>query len=885
MKNILMSLAMIMVCLQSGSYAADVNSGEFFKIYDASVSETDKWYINDHCFIRDANGLWHLFGITDREPLNPASNTINLAHATAMKLTQSPWARQPYALTADANAGEKQLWAPDIILHDGTYYMFYCAGSLKGNSKYRIHLATSKDLITWKRHPANPMVVDGYDARDPYILKMGDEWVMYYTATSTPRGGNHIVACCKSKDLIHWGQRSVVFTDPSVGTFGGPTESPQVIRRGEYYYLFIGPRDEKGCVDSYRNTTIFRSKDPFRWTMQDRVGQLTAHAVEVVRDVDGQWYVSHCGWAQGGVYLAKLNWNDGLDDADTSMPAPEGTQSPIVTSSEKKAMRIWTVDPLTKVFRDDEPVVSDEPVAEAAGGECATLQIVVRSDRKVEGLTASLEPLILENGIACKLSKTRVRFVGYVHVGYPVKNPPSDQLRKPPGEFPDVLLDDKTVNLEADSSQPIWISIDVPAKTRAGLYGGKVKISGMAGGKKETLEVPVAVKVYDVSIGKSRLWLTNWFYTNKYRTNASTDTNLAELEQYSAAYWELLRKYAQDMAQHRQNMVKLSPLELTEYSTGESGKFKFDFGRFDRAVGIFIEEGVIGRIEGSHLGRRINDKWENQFEAVICKIEEGKTIMAGCDPCSAQADEFYSQFLPALVQHLGQKGWLDIYVQHVADEPTIETAGSYISIAKLVRKYSPQLKIIEACHTKELEGFVDIWVPQMNFLSDKGNFEFYKKRQEAGDEVWFYTCMYPQGEFANRFIEQPLWKTRILHWINYHYGLTGYLHWGYNCWNSNPFKETAVYSGGLPGGDSWIVYPGIDGPVDSIRFEAMRDGAADYELLCMLGEFDSAAAKALTARHIQAIDKYGCDIKSFRQTRRELLEMLSKNKSEQVSLR
>lgn len=112
MKNILIAIATIVVFLQSGSRAEDVNSGKFFKIYDASNSETDKWYINDHCFVRDANGLWHLFGITEREPLNPASNTLNFAHATALKLTQSPWEKKPYALTADANAGEKQLWAP-----------------------------------------------------------------------------------------------------------------------------------------------------------------------------------------------------------------------------------------------------------------------------------------------------------------------------------------------------------------------------------------------------------------------------------------------------------------------------------------------------------------------------------------------------------------------------------------------------------------------------------------------------------------------------------------------------------------------------------------------------------------------------------------------------
>jgi hypothetical protein len=61
---------------------------------------------------------------------------------------------------------------------------------------------------------------------------------------------------------------------------------------------------------------------PFDRLREDRVGQLVAHAVEVVRDVDGQWYVSHCGWGQGGVYLAKFYWNDGLDDTDTSMPVP-----------------------------------------------------------------------------------------------------------------------------------------------------------------------------------------------------------------------------------------------------------------------------------------------------------------------------------------------------------------------------------------------------------------------------------------------------------------------------------------------------------------------------------------------------------------------------------
>jgi beta-fructofuranosidase len=160
------------------------------------------------------------------------------------------------------------------------------------------------------------MVVDGYDARDPFVLRVKDQWVMYYTATSKPEGGNHLVACATSDDLVSWSGRKVVFLDPSEGTYGGPTESPFVVRRGMYYYLFIGPRG------GYRGTVVYRSRDPYRWTPDDRVGRIDAHAAEVVRGVDGGWYVSHCGWGQGGVYLARLHWNDGLDDADTSLAPP-----------------------------------------------------------------------------------------------------------------------------------------------------------------------------------------------------------------------------------------------------------------------------------------------------------------------------------------------------------------------------------------------------------------------------------------------------------------------------------------------------------------------------------------------------------------------------------
>lgn len=293
-----------------------VEAGPFVKIYDPSVGENEPWYINDHCFVFGPDQVWHLFGITDHEPPRP-SEEDNFAHATAQTLLQQPWDKRPFALRAVTTAPwrERHLWAPHVIFHDNMYFMFYCAGD-NDNARYKIHLATSPDLQKWSRHPKNPMVVDGYDARDPFLLRLDDKWVMYYTATSKPAGGNHIVAYVTSDDLITWSHRGVAFVDPSEGTWGGPTESPFVVQRDDQYYLFIGPRDD------YVGTDVFVSDDPLRWELENKVGHIASHAAEVVRDVDGKWYVSHCGWGQGGVYLAPLLWQDGMKDPETNIVAP-----------------------------------------------------------------------------------------------------------------------------------------------------------------------------------------------------------------------------------------------------------------------------------------------------------------------------------------------------------------------------------------------------------------------------------------------------------------------------------------------------------------------------------------------------------------------------------
>jgi hypothetical protein len=290
-----------------------ISSGEWERIYDPSVGEAERWYINDHTFVRDQGGTWHLFGITHAEPMAPFDEK-QFAHATAPAL-HGPWTKAPVALSADGAWGETHLWAPHVIEHGGLYWMFYCAGGAS-KSEYRIHLATSRDCWTWERHGANPMIIDGFEARDPMVLRVGGRWVMYYTATSEREGGRHIVAAAKSDDLMHWEGRQTVYEDAMSGTGAGPTESPFVIERAGLYYLFIGPdyeslvrsREESGRYDrgAYRRTRVLASEDPFWFGLDGLAGTIDAHAAEVIMGESGATWVSHCGWGEGGVWLAPL---------------------------------------------------------------------------------------------------------------------------------------------------------------------------------------------------------------------------------------------------------------------------------------------------------------------------------------------------------------------------------------------------------------------------------------------------------------------------------------------------------------------------------------------------------------------------------------------------
>ncbi|HNQ88185.1 MAG TPA: hypothetical protein PKM73_06205 [Verrucomicrobiota bacterium] len=109
----------------------------------------------------------------------------------------------------DCGAWEKDcIYQPWLVAEAGRFYNFYNAAN---GGREQMGVAVSEDLLTWKRHPGNPIVRNrdgGFDAEfcsDGKVFRDGDHWVMLYFGVG--RGGAHIMAAF-SRDLLRWTARA-----------------------------------------------------------------------------------------------------------------------------------------------------------------------------------------------------------------------------------------------------------------------------------------------------------------------------------------------------------------------------------------------------------------------------------------------------------------------------------------------------------------------------------------------------------------------------------------------------------------------------------------------------------------------------------------------------
>lgn len=543
----------------------------------------------------------------------------------------------------------------------------------------------------------------------------------------------------------------------------------------------------------------------------------------------------------------------------------------------------WTPEPLEKVFPNDEPPEtsdSDSVSVTAPRDSWVSAQVAITADEDLGSVAATVSPLEHAGGAEIAGDRISARPVGYVPVEENTPDTPAAELvGEAPGRFPDPLLPDSRFEVAAGETRSVWISIRTPEDAPAGRYRGTVSVET----GDDTQLVDLGLDLQPVTIpDRTDIWLLNYVSIGRIAT-------FHDVDRWSEPFWELLEAYAENLGDHRQNVINASLAGLVRISVDESDALDFDFSRLDRFVETFDDAGVADRVSIGSLARRPDrvggrgsdvDVREDLYSTPVeilgpdGSVDHERESVPVSDP---SFQEFVTALLSALHMHLEERGWLDRFMLDIADEPYDDVAESYNLLGELVREHAPGLRTIEPTSTHAIAESIDIWVPRLEgFDADK---EYYAARQEAGDEVWHYTCLAPRGEYPNRLVDYSLVKVRILQWINFKYGLEGFLHWGYNHWTDAPFEDVENepnHPGGLPPGDAFIVYPGRDGPIDSMRWEATRAGMEDFALLNLLAEREGeAAAQEFCDRVIQSPTAFVRDPARFRELREELVERVA----------
>ncbi|NOY76740.1 MAG: PQQ-binding-like beta-propeller repeat protein [Calditrichaeota bacterium] len=211
----------------------------------------------------------------------------------------------------------------------------------------------------------------------------------------------------------------------------------------------------------------------------------------------------------------------------------------------------------------------------------------------------------------------------------------------------------------------------------------------------------------------------------------------------------------------------------------------------------------------------------------------------------------YKEWIGKWSRHLAELGLShNDFAFYPVDEPGLgeKRVEEFVNYARPIRELDASLKIYadpvgEATMSelKRMAPFVDIWCPNRSgYLLHEGGkkLDFIKS---TGKTVWTYECR------GNAKHQSPLGYYRGQAWLAFRHGLTGIGFWSYCTSQYNPWY---VPRGGQ---DYLLVYPG-DGVVTSKRWEAVRDGVEDYNMLMQLQQAVKSAGVSPKVR--RAVQKF-----------------------------
>ncbi|MCC6731420.1 MAG: DUF4091 domain-containing protein [Chthonomonadales bacterium] len=493
-----------------------------------------------------------------------------------------------------------------------------------------------------------------------------------------------------------------------------------------------------------------------------------------------------------------------------------------------------------------------------------SLQVGVRNSGR-EAVRVAVEATAPDGCSAC------VRRVGWVPMAH--HNPGTDRehldgVGHVPGLVPDPLHPEGLVVLGPLETQAFWITLTAPVGTVAGDGALRVRVAPQG---EPVRELVASVRVADVTLrADPPLPVTHWFYADALCDWYGADP-------FDARFWAIVRPYMRDLVEHGSTCQYVPlltpptdgvkrPTQLLRVDDSRPGVWGFDFADVRRWVRMARECGAT-YFEWTHFFTQ----WGARAALRVYRDNADADSLLWPPETPATSDtyrSFLGQLLPRLRAFVEEEGILDRSIFHVSDEPGPDDLERYSAARALLREAAPWMRVADAQSHVELarEGATDL--PIASIASARAY-------REAGIPAWAYFCCGPRGPYINRLMDTPLPAIRLTGWLLRRFGAGGFLHWGYNYWYRSqtrqlidPFAEqSGVAWPDWPYGDPFVVYPGVDGPLDSIRWEVFADSLQDYALLQTLGVGEDAPLLA----PLEGYDRFPRDAGWVERARRTLL--------------
>lgn len=431
-----------------------------------------------------------------------------------------------------------------------------------------------------------------------------------------------------------------------------------------------------------------------------------------------------------------------------------------------------------------------------------------------------------------------VRLVGNVPSEYPFRVEYDDDYeRVSPGLFPDVLypIENETVEVLCGPWHSLWIT----AAPDGSMPGGNYPIEIVLSDGELTVSKTMQVEVIDALLPEQEIIFTQWFH-------ADCLADYYQVPVFSERHWTLIDQFIKTAAENGINMM-LTPIFTPPLDTQvghartqvqlvdiekQGERYSFGFDKLRRWIALCKKNGI-KYYEMAHLFTQ----WGLEFTPNITAMENGasKQIfgwhVSSDDP---EYENFLSQFLPHLTQVLEDEGISKNTFFHISDEPHAEHLERYCRLKEMVKKYLSGYEFIDALsdYAYYSQGVVDHPIPATNRIQP-----FIEHRVP---DLWAYYCCSQGVGVSNRFMAMPSYRNRVIGVQFYQFDIRGFLHWGYNFYNSalslrkiNPFLVTDCINT-YPSGDAFSVYPGENGPLESLRLAVFYDALQDLRAFKLL---------------------------------------------------